>query len=401
MNEQKKKKREIAVILLTNLINVIGMSVVIPTLPFYVESMGLNAAIITTLFAVFSLCSFVSSPFLGSLSEKYGRRPILMASIASTCIGWLIFALARNPALLFLGRMIDGLAAGNFSIAQNIIGDIAEDKKERTRFFGFFGATFAIGFIIGPALGGILATISPTAPFFAVSILALINLLLVYLIVPETNKHIDRKRKIDAHPLIPIYRVLSNNILRRPMFVWLFFMLAMAGVQSIGSLYLKERFDFGPSSIGIFMTAASIVMILNQAIGMRIWTDGKREGFFEKAFLLIVGIGYIMLGGSPVIAILGVLAFTIAEGTLRAILSDRMFSGARPQERGELVGVQSSVMSLACVIAPVIAGSLFLIKPEYPFIMSFIFAIIAFVASLKFPKREYHPMPGTIEDQVI
>ena len=166
-----KIQKEKLVIMITVLIDVIGVGIVVPVLPFFVEQVGGGPQWVTRLFAVFSVCSFFSMPFLGSLSDRIGRRPILLISILSTAIGWLIFASAKSILFLFVGRIIDGLAAGNFSTAQSCLVDIARDEKERTSNLGIIGALFGAGLMVGPALGGVLGEISPTLPFWVVGFL--------------------------------------------------------------------------------------------------------------------------------------------------------------------------------------------------------------------------------------
>jgi DHA1 family tetracycline resistance protein-like MFS transporter len=143
LNKQK------AIIFFTVLVDAIGIGIIIPVLPFYVASFGASAFMVTSLFAVFSFCSFSSNPLLGVLSDKYGRRPILVISIFSTSLGWFVFAGAFHSIFLFVGRIIDGLAAGNFSTAQSYLIDIAKTPKEKTHNIGLIGAAFGWGLYWG------------------------------------------------------------------------------------------------------------------------------------------------------------------------------------------------------------------------------------------------------------
>ena len=147
-------QKEKLVVLFTVFVDVIGFGIVIPILPFYVGSFGASPFLITLLFASFAFFAFLSSPLLGALSDKIGRRPILIASITSTAIGWFVFAGATSIPFLFLGRIIDGSAAGNFTVAQGCLVDLARDEKERSSNLGLIGAAFGVGFMIGPVLGG-------------------------------------------------------------------------------------------------------------------------------------------------------------------------------------------------------------------------------------------------------
>ncbi len=275
------------IILLTVLIDVLGIGIIIPVLPFYVESFGASAFIVTLLFATFSLFSFFSAPLLGALSDRIGRRPVLIVSIASTAIGWLVFAAATNIYWLFFGRIIDGLAAGNFPIAQSYLLDIAKTDKERTTNLGLIGAIFGIGLIIGPLLGGVLSQISLSFPFWFVGGLALFNMIMALFSLPETNKNINKNQKISLNPFTPIIKSFSNADLRPRLIAWFLFGLALAGQQSILALYLANGFKFNSFLISLVMGGTGIILVLNQAIFLKkIWLKYFSEEKLIIFFLL-------------------------------------------------------------------------------------------------------------------
>lgn len=149
-------KKQKIIIFLTVFIDVVGIGLVIPTLPLYVERYGATPLVAMTFFAVYAFCQFFGAPFLGSLSDRIGRRPVLIVSLLGTSLGWFMFALANSLPLLFLARIIDGITGGNISTAQSYLVDISRNDRERTENFGIIGASFGMGFILGPALGGVL-----------------------------------------------------------------------------------------------------------------------------------------------------------------------------------------------------------------------------------------------------
>src|SRR5947209_14079664 len=177
--------RPLFVIFLTIFVNLIGFGIIIPLLPFYAESFGASPVVIGLLFAVFSVCQLVAAPALGDLSDKYGRRPVLIFSLAGTVVSFVMLAVAHSITMLFLARIVDGLSGGNISTARAYVADITE-PKDRARAYGIIGAAFGLGFILGPALSGILAKISYTAPIWTAAAITLVATGVAWAWLPET-----------------------------------------------------------------------------------------------------------------------------------------------------------------------------------------------------------------------
>ena len=155
--------RPLGIIFLTIFVNLVGFGIIVPLLPFYAETFGASPLAIGLLFAVFSVCQLIAAPALGDLSDRYGRRPVLVFSLAGTVVSFVMLALAHSVALLFAARVVDGLSGGNISTARAYVADITE-PKDRARAYGLIGAAFGLGFILGPAISGLLAHVSYTAP---------------------------------------------------------------------------------------------------------------------------------------------------------------------------------------------------------------------------------------------
>ncbi len=257
------------IIIFTVLIDVIGLGIIIPVMPAYVESFGASALTVTALLSVFALFSFLSSPLLGALSDKIGRRPILLVSILSSSIGWFVFASAHSLIFLFIGRIIDGLAAGNFSTAQSCISDLAKDQKERTASLGTVGAVFGIGFLVGPLLGGILSKVSHSFPFWFVGVLALVNFILALIFLPETNKNLAPEKKIHWNPLKPLFSAINELKLRKLYIIWFIFNFAAVISNSVFALYLMDVFHYGAYETGLFFTAVGLIIAFNQGFALK------------------------------------------------------------------------------------------------------------------------------------
>src|SRR5919204_1066666 len=158
--------RPLLIIFLTIFVNLIGFGIIIPLLPFYAQTFGASPVVIGLLFAVFSLCQLVAAPALGDMSDRHGRRPVLVFSLLGTVISFVMLAIAHSVVMLFAARIVDGLSGGNISTARAYVADITE-PKDRARAYGLIGAAFGLGFILGPALSGVLAHYGYTAPIWA------------------------------------------------------------------------------------------------------------------------------------------------------------------------------------------------------------------------------------------
>src|SRR5436309_684909 len=177
--------RPLTIIFLTIFVNLVGFGIIIPLLPFYAATFGASPFVVGLLFAMFSLAQLIASPALGDLSDRYGRRPVLIFSLAGTVVSFVMLAMAHSIAMLFAARMVDGLSGGNISTARAYVADITE-PKDRARAYGILGAAFGLGFIFGPALTGVLAPISYTAPIWAAAAVTLVATVVAWWWLPET-----------------------------------------------------------------------------------------------------------------------------------------------------------------------------------------------------------------------
>lgn len=376
------------IILLTVFIDVIGIGVVIPILPFYVAQFSDSALLITSLFAVFALCSFLSAPVLGALSDRIGRRPLLIGSILSTAIGWFVFAGATNIFFLFVGRILDGIMAGNFPLAQSFLTDIAKTEKERTENLGLIGAVFGIGFIFGPLLGGVLGQFGHSVPFWFVGGLALANAILAFFILPETH-HERSTEKVSLNPFVPIARAVRNRPLRENYLAWFLFGLAIAGFQSIFSLYMRDAFHFDELVGGFVFGAVGILIALNQGFMMkRFWLKYFKEPALELVMLLVFAVGFLLLG-VPVLWVfaLAILLTTFGHSILRVVMTGQIVAQSPPSARGETLGIVSSVTSLSMMIGPVLSGALYEKNIIAPFFFGALLLLAAFALLSK--KRKF------------
>jgi DHA1 family tetracycline resistance protein-like MFS transporter len=371
-------------ILLTIFIDVLGLTIVIPVMPFYVESFKVSAFFVSLLFTVYPLFSFFNTPFLGMLSDKYGRRPILLTSIFSTSLGWLIFANAKNIWMLFVGRIIDGLAAGNIASAQSYLSDLSKDDKERTSNFSLMGVIFGISFVIGPAIGGWLSGISLNLPFWIVGILSFLNFLFALKFLPEVKHTHNPSQGISFNPIKPIVDLLTNKNLRKVYFIWLIFGLSLSLQQSIFALFLEKAFNYQATTVGHLMAIVGLMLIINQAFLLkRIWLVYFRNENLISIMLFILGIAFFLMSTRNVLfLILSLLLMSISQSTFRAVLNTVALQ-RDPSKTGQILGTLNSLFSLSSIIGPIIGGVLFHFNIYLPLLFSgFLLILISFFTYL-------------------
>lgn len=368
-----------AIILFTVFLDVLGLGIIIPVLPFYVESFHVSGIVITALFAVFSLCSFFSAPILGVISDKKGRRPVLLVSLASSALGWLVFAFSSSVLGLFLGRIIDGLAAGNISTAQNYLIDISEDKKQQTKNLGLIGAIFGLAFILGPLIGGVLSSSSMKLPFIAVGIMATINTILAYFFLPETyhNKH---NNKISLNPFIPIVKAFKNKKILPLYISWLLFGVAISLNQSIFALYISKVFLWTVVASGLIMTMMGVIISLNQAFLInRVWLKYFKESFLMVWIFVPFALGYLIMAiQSKALFLLGLTITAFAQSIMRVVMTSQLIGFSSKDNQGETMGILTSIISLSMVIGPLVGGAVYELSYSLPFIVASAILITVF-----------------------
>ncbi|MCX6122963.1 MAG: MFS transporter [Ignavibacteriales bacterium] len=371
------------------LVDVIGFGIVIPILPFYVTEFGASAVIVTLLFATFSFFSFLSAPLLGAWSDRIGRRPIFLLSVASTAIGWFVFASAHSLWMLFLGRIIDGCAAGNFTTAQSYMVDLAKDEKERSANIGLIGAAFGIGFILGPLIGGALSKVSHAFPFWIAGALATTNAVSAFFFLPETHHKRDAHSPMNFNPLAPLMRAARDEKLRPLYFTWSFFAFAIVTSQTVFGLFVKDVFGFSAFQTGMMFTMVGVIVVMNQGFLLKkFWLEKFSESKLEIMMLLVLAISSLMV--STEILLLFYLSF-LGSGTgqaiLRVVITSQAAAAADPSKKGETMGVLSALMSAYMVIAPILSGFLYEIHHSGPYILSAVLLMLGVYFALMFKKR--------------
>ena len=343
--------RPLAIIFLTIFVNLIGFGIIVPLLPFYAETFGASPLIIGLLFAVFSLCQLISAPALGDLSDRYGRRPVLVFSLAGTVVSFVMLAVAHSIAMLFAARIVDGLSGGNISTARAYVADIT-GPQDRARAYGLIGAAFGLGFILGPAISGVLAPVSYTAPIWAAAAITLVATGMALLWLPET---VHRAHAGTGNPFRYFPDLVRRPIVRRVLAIDFLYWFAFSIFQTTFALSVARRFGLDAPRTGYFLAAFGLLGAVIQGGMIRpiVRHLGDKPTF--RLGLVCASIGLVAAAGVhsvPGLALsLVPLAFGIGFG--HPTMSSLVSQVARGDEQGRVQGAASAVESLGRVAGPV------------------------------------------------
>ena len=358
-------------VIATTVIDSMGIGLILPVMPALLREVAdvpladaaLYGGILVTAFA---FMQFLFGPIIGSLSDRYGRRPVMLISLLVMALDYIVMALAGAFWVLLVGRMVGGVAAATQSTAAAFMADISKPEEKAAR-FGMIGAAFGMGFVFGPLLGGLLAEFGTRAPFYAAAALAATNLIFGYFVMPETLKPENRRplTLARANPLGAFKNVSATPQLRR--LLWLFFLYQVAFMvyPAIWAFFTEERFGWTPRMIGLSLGAFGIAMALVQGGLIRLilkWFGDRGTiiyglvfNFFAFLVLAFVESGTLAILFIPLTA-LGAVVTPAVQGLMSRATSDN--------SQGELQGVLSSTAALATIISPLIMTQVFPMAPS-------------------------------------
>jgi len=345
--------RPLLIIFLTIFVNLVGFGIIIPLLPFYAETFGASPLVIGLLFAVFSLCQLAAAPALGDISDRYGRRPVLVFSLAGTVVSFVMLAVAHSVAMLFAARIVDGLSGGNISTARAYVADVTE-PKDRARAYGLIGAAFGLGFILGPALSGVLAKVSYTAPIWAAAALTLVATVMAWFWLPETV-HRAHAGTGDWNPFRFLPELLTRPIVSRVLAIDFMYWVSFAVFQTTFALFAAKRFGFDVSRTGYFFAGFGVLGAIIQGGFIRhiVKRLGDRPTFQLGLVCGAIGLVASALSHSVFAFTLSLVPLAFGIGFGHPTVASLVSLVARGEEQGRVQGAASAVESLGRTIGPV------------------------------------------------
>lgn len=345
------------------LIDMLGFAIIIPLLTFYADSFGATEFQTGLLVSSYALMQMIGAPILGRLSDKYGRRPVFLISIFGTFIGLLILGFANSLWMLFASRLLSGITAGNISVAQAYISDIT-DEKNRARGMGVFGAAFGIGFILGPALGGMLSVYGFAVPSFVSAGLAFINLLTVYFWLPESLTE-ERRAELSSKKqpeisLNALFAALQRPVVGPLLWVRFGFAVAFNSFQTVFPLYVLHKFGLDAQQTGYILAYMGIILVAMQGGAI-----GPLSMRFKESNLLVTFLGFSLVGMigwafTPSVTLLLVAMFPMAvgAGSFNALINSAISKAVTPDEVGGMLGFGAGLESATRVVMPALASYL-------------------------------------------
>lgn len=395
----KNKQASLSFIFITILVDVIGIGIIIPVLPTLIESLngeGLSEAsqIGGWLISSYAIMQFIFAPVLGVLSDRYGRKPILLIALFGLGVDYLIHAFAPTLIWLFVGRILAGMCGASITVATAYIADISTAEKKAEN-FGMIGAAFGLGFIIGPVIGGLAAKWSIQLPFFIAAGLTFLNFIYGSFILPESLNQ-ENRRKVNwkkANPMGSFFLLKRNSVIAGLAIAFFLLYLASYSVQSTWTFYSMLKFEWDEAMVGYSLAFVGVIVAIVQGVlvkhTVRWW--GEQKTIFIGYVLWTLGLILFAFASNGWLLFLYCLPYClggIASPTLQGTVSNQF----EKNEQGELQGAMTALISLTAIFGPIVMTAIFyhytqesntLYFPGAPFILGAVFVLFSFAITFR------------------
>lgn len=379
--------RALGVVYLTVFLDLLGFGIILPQLPFYALKFGASGAWVGVLLAAFSLAQLFGAAVLGRLSDRYGRRPVMLISLVGSCLAFIGAGLAQSLWQLIASRALAGLFGGSIATAQAYVADVTQ-PKERAKYMGLIGASIGMGFVLGPFVGAEMSRFGFAAASFLAAGLSLVDLLLAVAFLKEPQSHhaqpgldpaSDRRQRRQRLSLL---QALGQPVVGRLLLASFVTSFAFVGMEATFALLGKQRFDLGPATMGRFFAGIGIMLAIVQGVvvGRLVSRFGERRVALLGALILTVAL--IAIPWSPkLICLAGVMLLMAAGQGLLLPSTSTLISRRTPASmQGGILGVNQSLSAGARAVGPVIAGALFDVDFHLPYVVSAVLVLSVAIA---------------------
>lgn len=380
-----KTNRNILIISLIVMVNMLGYGVIIPILYAYSKKYGLSDFQNGLLFAVFSICQFISTPIIGRMSDKYGRRPLLLISITGTAASFFLMAFAPNALFLFLARALDGITAGNIPVAFAVISDSTK-PEERPRAFGLVGAAMSFGFVFGPAVAAMTLGFGQGVPFLIAGVITILAVILTALYLPETNTHMGEVKQGKLFDFSRLWHTLFDPNVGVTFIITLIFFLAFA----CAILYGFQPFTL--NVLKISQTQNALLFTLFGAVGLvaQMFLVQRYAKYFgmKKAFssaILLTAFSFLIMYFSRSLALFVVASIILAlfNSVVQTLIPTILSQEADAKSQGSIMGLNASYQSIGMIFGPILGGLVATIAIPLPFLVGSVLILVCYFLSFK------------------
>ncbi len=387
-----KINRNLLIIALIAFVNMLGYGIIIPILYAYSKKFGLTDFQNGLLFAVYSVCQFISTPIIGRLSDKYGRRPMLLVSIIGTALSFFTMAFAPNILFLYIARILDGLTAGNIPVIFAVISDTTK-PQDRAKSFGFIGSAFSFGFIFGPAIAAFTVIFGAAIPFIIAGVITTIAAALTALYLPETNAHMGEVAKGKLFDLKMLWHTLFDPNVGMTFLITLIFFLAFACALLYGfQPFTMNILKISESQNAQLFTLFGIVGLISQnlIVGKISKILGMKKSFTLSMLFTSLSFAMMYVSRSLPLFIIASVILGIANSVAQTLIPTILSQEADEKSQGSIMGLNASYQSLGMIAGPLVGGAVATISVPFPFLVGAVLVLICFFLSFRVLRPGIH-----------
>lgn len=380
-----RQNRNLFIIALIAVVNMLGYGIIIPILYAYSLKFGLSDFQNGLLFATFSICQFISTPIIGRLSDKYGRRPLLLISILGTAASFFTMAFAPNAIFLFIARALDGITAGNIPVAFAVISDTT-DTKDRPRAFGLIGAAFSFGFVFGPAISAFTVGLGESVPFLIAGVITLIAAALTALFLPETNRHIGEVKHGKLFDLPRLWHTLFDPNVGVTFLITLIFFLAFACAIIYGyQPFTLKVLNISASQNAVLFTVFGVVGLISQTFLVQFVSRrlGLKHAFMVSILLTAFSFIIMFFSRSLVVFTVGSMILALFNSIVQTLIPTILSQETDAKSQGSIMGLNASYQSIGMIFGPILGGFIASISVPLPFLVGSVLIIFCFFLSFR------------------
>ena len=354
---EHKFNKHILIILMIMFTEILGFSIVLPVIPFLGLSLGLNTLQIGLILSIISICQLFASPVTGKLSDRFGRKSILLISQFSTLLGFILLGLANNVFILIAARVIDGLIGSNMTVSQAYISDVTT-PEERTKYYGYSSAVFGAGLIFGPVIGGTLSVFNYSTPMFFAAIICFISIILVLIFLPESLTTKKEEFRLKLNDIIPIEegkRFFKNNIIRNILLLFFIYNFGFMFFMSNFALFGKIQMNLSTPEVGFLMSWVGILRVVFQSFLI----NPLQKRFGENSLLtsgiisMFLTMSILLFNANYLFAYIPVIFIAFGTGVCRPILTSKLTRSVTREKTGSVLGLNNALTSIAQIITPI------------------------------------------------